>query len=53
MVHIGAVVERTGLSHRTIRYYEEMGLVAPAGARRAASGSTTTPGSRGCSSSRR
>ena len=31
MVHIGEVVERTGLSHRTIRYYEEMGLVAPAG----------------------
>ncbi|MGC5582919.1 MerR family transcriptional regulator [Ornithinimicrobium sp. W1665] len=31
LVHIGEVVERTGLSHRTVRYYEEMGLVAPAG----------------------
>lgn len=31
LVHIGEVVERTGLSHRTIRYYEEMGLVTPAG----------------------
>lgn len=30
-VHIGEVAERTGLSHRTIRYYEEMGLVSPAG----------------------
>lgn len=28
-VHIGEVAERTGLSHRTIRYYEEMGLVEP------------------------
>lgn len=31
IVHIGEVAERTGLSHRTIRYYEEMGLVSPAG----------------------
>lgn len=30
-VHIGEVAERTGLSHRTIRYYEEMGLVTPSG----------------------
>ena len=30
LVHIGEVAERTGLSHRTIRYYEEMGLVEPA-----------------------
>lgn len=28
-VHIGEVAELTGLSHRTIRYYEEMGLVTP------------------------
>lgn len=28
--HIGEVAELTGLSHRTIRYYEEMGLVTPA-----------------------
>ncbi|WP_462418283.1 MerR family transcriptional regulator [Kytococcus sp. Marseille-QA3725] len=27
--HIGEVAERTGLSHRTIRYYEEIGLVTP------------------------
>ena len=30
-MQIGEVVERTGLSHRTIRYYEEMGLLTPAG----------------------
>ena len=29
LVHIGAVAERTGLSHRTIRYYEEIGLEVP------------------------
>lgn len=28
-VHIGEVAELTGLSHRTIRHYEEMGLVTP------------------------
>jgi DNA-binding transcriptional MerR regulator len=28
-VQIGEVAERTGLSLRTIRYYEEMGLVRP------------------------
>lgn len=28
--HIGDVADLTGLSHRTIRYYEEMGLVHPA-----------------------
>ncbi|MGZ5291663.1 MAG: MerR family transcriptional regulator [Actinomycetota bacterium] len=28
---IGEVAERTGLSLRTIRYYEEMGLVVPSG----------------------
>lgn len=28
---IGEVAERTGLSLRTIRYYEEMGLVVPTG----------------------
>ncbi|MCA1780850.1 MAG: MerR family transcriptional regulator [Dermatophilaceae bacterium] len=31
LMHIGEVVERTGLSHRTIRYYEEVGLLKPAG----------------------
>lgn len=30
-MQIGEVAERTGLSLRTIRYYEEMGLVAPSG----------------------
>jgi len=30
-MHIGDVAERTGLSLRTIRYYEEAGLVAPVG----------------------
>jgi DNA-binding transcriptional MerR regulator len=29
-VQIGEVAERTGLSLRTIRYYEEVGLVTPA-----------------------
>ena len=29
LVHIGEVAARPGLSHRTIRYYEEMGLVSP------------------------
>lgn len=28
-VHIGQVASRTGLSHRTLRYYEEMGLLTP------------------------
>lgn len=30
-VHIGQVAERTGLSHRTIRHYDEVGLVTPSG----------------------
>lgn len=29
--HIGAVAGRTGLSLRTVRYYEEVGLVRPSG----------------------
>lgn len=29
--HIGDVVQRTGLSHRTVRHYDELGLVRPAG----------------------
>lgn len=30
-MHIGEVAERTGLSHRTIRHYDEVGLVVPSG----------------------
>lgn len=30
-MQIGEVAERTGLSLRTIRYYEEVGLVVPSG----------------------
>ncbi len=30
-LHIGEVAERVGLSLRTVRYYEEQGLFAPAG----------------------
>jgi len=31
LVHIGAVAEQTGLSLRTLRHYDEVGLVAPSG----------------------
>ncbi|WP_249776723.1 MerR family transcriptional regulator [Leifsonia sp. C5G2] len=31
MMQIGEVAERTGLSHRTMRHYEEVGLVRPSG----------------------
>jgi DNA-binding transcriptional MerR regulator len=31
LMHIGRVAEIVGLSLRTIRYYEEMGLVTPSG----------------------
>ena len=30
-MHIGEVVDRTGLSHRTMRHYDEVGLVTPTG----------------------
>lgn len=30
-MHIGEVADRTGLSHRTIRHYDEVGLVVPSG----------------------
>lgn len=30
-LHIGEVAERIGLSLRTVRYYEEQGLIEPAG----------------------
>lgn len=30
-MHIGAVAERTGLSLRTLRHYDEIGLVPPTG----------------------
>lgn len=31
MMHIGEVAERTGLSLRTIRHYDEVGLLPPSG----------------------
>lgn len=31
LLRIGEVVERSGLSHDTLRYYESVGLVEPAG----------------------
>ncbi|WP_439331929.1 MerR family DNA-binding transcriptional regulator [Nonomuraea deserti] len=39
-LHIGQVAARTGLSLRTIRHYDEVGLVRPSA--RAASASTPT-----------
>lgn len=30
-MHIGEVADRTGLSHRTLRHYDEVGLVVPSG----------------------
>jgi Predicted transcriptional regulators len=30
-MHIGEVAERAGLSHRTMRHYDEVGLVTPSG----------------------
>jgi MerR family transcriptional regulator, copper efflux regulator len=30
-MHIGEVAERLGLSHRTLRHYDEVGLVPPSG----------------------
>ncbi|MFC8922478.1 MerR family transcriptional regulator [Cellulosimicrobium sp. NPDC057127] len=30
-IHIGAVAERTGLSLRTLRHYDDVGLVRPSG----------------------
>lgn len=46
--HIGAVASRASLSLRTVRYYEEVGLVRPSGRADGASGSAprrTSPGS--------
>ena len=31
MMHIGELAERTGLSLRTIRHYDQIGLLAPSG----------------------
>jgi MerR family copper efflux transcriptional regulator len=30
-MHIGELAERTGLSHRTIRHYDEVGILKPTG----------------------
>ncbi len=46
-MQIGEVAERTGLSLRTIRHYEDVGLVVPRPAARAASGCTRSPTSTG------
>ncbi|WP_448630300.1 MerR family DNA-binding transcriptional regulator [Cellulomonas soli] len=40
--HIGEVAEITGLSLRTIRHYDEVGLVVPSARSRGGSGSTRT-----------
>ena len=57
MIRIGKVAERTGLTPRTIRYYEEIGLlpgpaarrkVAAFGLRRSARGSPDPDPLRGC-----
>lgn len=42
-MQIGEVAERTELSLRTIRHYEETGLVTPPPGPRAASASTPKP----------
>jgi len=31
MMHIGELAERTALSHRTIRHYDEVGILVPTG----------------------
>ena len=44
MHRIGEVAERVGITTRTIRYYEELGLLGGSGAgTRAPTGSTATP----------
>ena len=51
MIRIGEVAERTGVTPRTIRYYEEIGLLPRERPRaRATTASTTTPTSSGCRS---
>lgn len=42
-MHIGEVAQRIGLSLRTIRHYEEVGLVPPSARSRGGSASTPTP----------
>lgn len=42
-MQIGEVATRTGLSLRTIRHYEETGLVVPSARSRAGSASTPRP----------
>ena len=46
-MQIGEVAERTNLSLRTIRYYEEVDLVPPSARPPAGSGSTPRPTSPG------
>lgn len=48
-IHIGEVAERTSLSLRTLRHYDEIGLVSRATAPVAGSASTPTPTSSGSS----
>ena len=51
MIRIGEIAERTGLTPRTIRYYEEIGLLDPSKRRKASTGCTTTRTSSGCRNS--
>lgn len=48
-LQIGAVATETGLSIKTIRHYDEVGLVVPSARSAGGSGCTHVPTSIGCS----